>query len=75
MLSGLPLTSTKRKEKLQETGSRFSSREAGHPTQTVTDLYFTVNRPVLLNGVTVYGGAGDETYNYEATLLNKVRVE
>ena len=41
----------------------------------MTDLYFTVNRPVLLNGVTVYGGAGDETYNYEATLLNKVRVK
>ena len=73
-LSGLPLTSTKRRDKISETSTRFTSREAGYPALTVTDVLFSVNKPVLLNGVCVFGGPGEEVYNYEASVLNKVRL-
>ena len=69
VLSGLPLTSYKRKEKFSETLNRFTTRDIGYPQLTVTDVVLSVNRPVLLNGVTVFGGAGDESYNYEVSVL------
>lgn len=68
-LSGLPLTSVKKKEKLSESSSRFTTREAGHPELISTDVVLSVNKPILFNGVTVYGGAGDDTYSFTASVL------
>jgi hypothetical protein len=52
--TGLPVTATKKKEKLLESNMRFSSREIGLSSQIVTDVVFSVNCSILFNGVTLY---------------------
>ena len=51
-----------------ESSVRFPEKESGHPTLEVKDALFSVNRPVQLHGVGVYGGTG-ESYKYSFSVL------
>ena len=72
VLSGLPITKTERKEKVFESSVRFSSKECGYPSLSVKSVVFSVNKPIMLHGVTAYGGT-DTSYQYKMS-LTKVRV-
>lgn len=67
-LTGLPLGKVERKEKVCETSVRFSAKESGYPSLDVKDVAFSVNKPVVLHGLTVYGST-DASYKYEIALL------
>ena len=64
--------SSKRKDKLLETSTRFSSREAGHPSLVVSDAVFSVNKPVLINGFGVFGGSSEDVYKYKISILKVI---
>ena len=67
-LSGLPLTKTEKKERMFESSIRFSSKECGYPSLDVNSVAFSVNKPVMLHGVTVYGST-DNAYKYKMSLM------
>lgn len=68
--SGLSLGSAEKKEpKVVDSSVRFSTKECGHPSLKVTDLMFSVDKPVLLHGVTLYGGT-DASYKYKLSLIH-----
>ncbi len=67
-LSGLPLGRPERKERVLESSARFSVRESGYPSLDVKDVAFSVNKPILLQGFTVYGG-GSDSYSFSIALL------
>ena len=67
--SGLSLSSVEKKEpKVVDSSVRFSTKECGHPSLEVTDLMFSVDKPVMLCGVTLYGGM-DASYKYKLSLI------
>ena len=68
VFSGLPITKTERKEKVFESSVRFSSKECGYPSLNVNSVVFSVNKPILLHGVTVYGST-DTSYQYKMSLM------
>lgn len=67
-LSGLPLTKTEKKERMFESSVRFSTKECGYPSLDVNSVVFSVNKPALLHGVTVYGST-DNAYKYKMSLM------
>ena len=73
LMSGLPISKVEKREKVLESSVRFSAKEAGHPTLAVTDVAFSVNKPISLHGVTVYGGV-DQSYAYQISLLQQEKV-
>jgi len=73
IMSGLPIFKAEKKEKVLESSVRFSAKEVGHPTLTATDVVFSVNKPIAIHGVTVYGGV-EQTYSYKLTVLRQEKV-
>ena len=73
IMSGLPLFKGEKKEKVLESSARFSTKEDGHPSLPVTDVAFSVSKPVTLYGVCVYGGM-EQSYSYKLSLLREGRV-
>lgn len=73
IMSGLPIFKTEKKEKPLESSVRFSTKETGHPSLTVTDVTLSVNKPITLYGVTVYGGV-EQSYSYKLTVLGQGKV-
>lgn len=70
IMSGLPIYRMEKKEKIFDSSVRFSSKEVGYPSSTVTDVAFSVNKCIVVHGVTVYGGV-DLSYSYKVTILNQ----
>ena len=70
IMSGLPIFRVEKKEKVLESSLRFSTKEAGHPVLTTTDLAFSVNKPITLQGFVLYGGL-EQSYSYSVTILNQ----
>lgn len=69
--SGLSLGRAERKDqKVVSSSVRFSTKESGYPSLEVTDLSFSVNKPVVLQGVTLYGGT-DASYKYKVLLTRQ----
>lgn len=69
--SGLSLSRAEKKDqKVVESSLRFSTKECGYPSLEVTDVSFSVNQPVLLHGVTLYGGT-DASYKYKVVLYHQ----
>ena len=68
IMSGLPIFKSEKKERVLESSVRFSTKETGHPTLAVTDVAFSVSKPISLQGVTVYGGV-EQSYPYKVTIL------
>lgn len=72
LMSGLPLIKTEKKEKMLESSVRFSSKESGHPVLSVPDVVFSVNKPILLHGFTIYGGT-ESSYGFKMSLLRQAQ--
>lgn len=68
IMSGLPIFRVEKKEKVLESSVRFSTKEVGHPVLTATDVAFSVNKPITIHGLTLYGGA-EQSYSYKVTVL------
>ena len=69
--SGLSLGKSERKEqKVVSSSLRFSTKECGYPSLEATDVSFSVSTPVLLHGVTLYGGT-DASYKYKVVLYQQ----
>ena len=68
IMSGLPIFKAEKKEKVLESSLRFPAKEIGHPSLTVTDVAFSVNKPIVIHGVTLYGGV-EQSYSYKLTIL------
>lgn len=68
IMSGLPIFKVEKKEKVLESSLRFSTKEVGHPVLTATDVAFSVNKPITVHGLTLYGGA-EQSYSYKLTVL------
>ena len=69
--SGLSLSKSEKKEqKVVNSSVRFSTKESGYPSLDVTDLSFSVDKPVSLHGVTLYGGK-DASYKYKLVLVDQ----
>lgn len=73
IMSGLPIFKSERKERVLESSVRFSAKEAGHPSLTVTSVAFSVSKNISVHGVTVYGGV-DLSYSYKVNILKKDKV-
>lgn len=69
-MSGLPIFKTEKREKVLESSVRFSTKEVGHPSLAVTDVSFSVDKPITIHGVTVYGGV-ERSYSYKLSLLRQ----
>ena len=52
-----------------ESSVRFSSREVGHPALLITDVIFSVNKSIVLNGIALFGGQSADGYKYTITIL------
>ena len=72
LMSGLPLVKSEKKERVLESSVRFSTKESGHPVLSVPDVVFSVNKPILLHGVTIYGGS-DSSYKYKMSLFRQAQ--
>ena len=73
IMSGLPIYKTEKKEKIMETSPRFSEKEIGNPTHNVTDMAFSVNKPITIHGIAVCGSIS-QSYSYKLTILNQGNV-
>lgn len=72
--SGLSLGRAEKKDQKTVSSSvRFSTKESGYPSLEVTDLSFSINKPVVLQGVTLYGGT-DPSYKYKVVLTRQADV-
>ena len=70
--SGLSLSKAERKDqKVVDSSVRFSTKESGYPSLEVTDLSFSVDKSILLHGVTLYGGT-DVSYKYKLSLIKQL---
>ena len=67
-MTGLPLAKMERKEKVMESPVRFPAKDCGYPSLAVKDAAFSVNKPIVLFGYTVYGST-DNSYKYKIALL------
>ena len=67
--SGLSLSKSEKRDnqKIVSSSVRFSTKECGYPSLEVTDVSFSVNKPITLHGVTLYGGT-DASYKYKVVL-------
>ena len=69
--SGLSLSRAEKKdEKVVDSSVRFSTKESGYPSLEVTDVAFSVNKALMLHGVTVYGSV-DASYKYKVVLIQQ----
>ena len=69
--SGLSLSKSERREqKVVDSSLRFSTKERGYPSLEVTDVSFSLNTPILLHGVTLYGGT-DASHKYKVVLYQQ----
>ena len=69
--SGLSLGRAEKKDqKVVSSSVRFSTKESGYPSLEVTDLSFSVDKPIVLQGVTLYGGT-DLSYKYKVLLTRQ----
>ena len=66
-VSGLPVVRAEKKEKVVESSLRFSTKESGHPSLATTGVAFSVNKPIVLHGFTVYSCV-EQSSKYEITL-------
>ena len=73
--SGLSLGRAEKKDqKVVSSSVRFSTKESGYPSPLeVTDLSFSINKPIVLQGVTLYGGM-DPSYKYKIVLTQQADV-
>lgn len=72
--SGLSLGRAEKKDqKVVSSSVRFSTKESGYPSLEVTDLSFSVNKPIVLQSVTLYGGT-DPLYKYKVVLTQQANV-
>lgn len=51
----------------------FLTKEVGHPVLTATNLAFSVNKPITIHGLTLYGGS-EQSYTYKVTVLGQGKV-
>lgn len=73
IMSGLPIFKVEKREKVLESSVRFSAKEVGHPVLTVTDVAFSVNKPITMHGFTLYGGS-EQSYAYKLAVLRQEKV-
>lgn len=73
IMSGLPIFKSERKERVLDSSVRFSAKEVGHPSLSVTGVAFSVNKKISLHGVTVYGGV-ELSYSYKVNILKQDKV-
>jgi hypothetical protein len=73
IMSGLPIFRVEKKEKILESSLRFSTKEIGHPVLTTTDLAFSVNKSITIQGFVLYGGS-EQSYTYTVTILIQGKV-
>ena len=69
-MSGLPIYKTEKKEKIMETSPQFSEKEIANPTHNVTDVAFSVNKPITIHGIAVCVSIS-QSYSYKLTILNQ----
>ncbi len=70
---GLPVLEEEKSEPVVESSPRFSTKECGHPVLSITELVFSINKPILLHGLTVYGNK-EGTYRYKLCLRTNEKV-